>query len=309
MESPATVFPHSHMPWKTFSKRHGEKLSYQVLKEVLVARTPYQRLEVLDTMAFGRCLFLDDKIQSSEMDEFLYHESLAHPALIAHPNPRRVLIIGSGEGALLRESLRHNTVERVLMVDIDAEVVRACKEHLFAWHQGAFEDTRVELLHGDARAFLEETEEVFDTVLVDVTDPLTGGPSYRMFTREFYLLAYSRLSPEGTMAVQAESTDLGVHQDHLSIVQTVKAVFPYVAPYRVHVPSFGESWGFVVASKSRDLASLTPTAVGQTLGRRGCRDLRFYEGQVQAHLFCQPRYLREGAQAPIITDSQPLLID
>ncbi|MDP2727487.1 MAG: methyltransferase domain-containing protein, partial [Dehalococcoidia bacterium] len=182
------------MAWKTFSTRQGEQISYQVLREVLVTRTQYQRLEILDTLPFGRCLFLDDKIQSAETDEFLYHESLAHPALVAHPSPRSVLIIGSGEGALLREVLKHNTVKRVLMVDIDEEVVRACREHLTQWHQGAFRDHRVEVLHVDARAYLEETADVFDSILVDVTDPLAGGPSYRIFTKEFYQLAFSHLS-------------------------------------------------------------------------------------------------------------------
>lgn len=297
------------MPWKTFSKRQGERISYQVLKEVLVTRTPYQRLEILDTLPFGRCLFLDDKIQSAQADEFLYHESLAHPALVTHPCPRSVLIIGSGEGALLREVLRHNTVERILMVDIDEEVVRACMEHLGSWHQGAFRDPRVELAHSDAREYLEGTAETFDCILVDVTDPLAGRPSYRMFTQEFHQLAFSRLSPQGTMAVQAESTDLGVHEGHLSIVRTLGSVFPYVAPYRVHVPSFGESWGFALASKKRDIASLPPSLVEETLARRGCRDLRFYDGQGHTLLFAQPLYLRAAPPAPLITDSQPFFIE
>lgn len=297
------------MGWKTFSKRRGEQISYQVLKEVLVAATPYQRLEVLDTLPFGRCLFLDDKIQSSEADEFLYHESLAHPVLLVHPNPRRVLIVGSGEGALLREVLRHNTVQRVLMVDIDQAVVEACQEHLGPWHQGAYQDPRVELVHADARAYLEQRAEAFDAILVDVTDPLAGSPAYRIFTREFYQLASSRLSPEGALAVQAESTDLGVHQGHLSIVQTLRTVFPYVAPYRVHVPSFGESWGFALASKSRDPASLVPALVEETLAHRGCRNLRYYDGDSHVHMFAQPSYLRKAGPAPIITDSQPLIIE
>lgn len=297
------------MVWKTFTKRQGEQISYEVVKEVLGGRTRYQKLEVLDTTPFGRCLFLDDKIQSAQTDEYLYHESLAHPALIAHPCPSRVLIIGSGEGALLREVLRHNTVERVLMVDIDQEVVKACKEHLGAWHQGGFDDRRVELLHTDAREYIQRTDETFDCILVDVTDPLAGGPAYRMFTREFYELASSRLSPDGTIAVQAESTDLGVHEGHLSIVQTLRGVFPHVAPFRVHVPSFGESWGFVLASKSRPTAWLTPAYVDETLAQRGCRGLRFYDGEGHTLLFSQPRYLREAANAPLITDDKPLYIE
>ncbi|MDO8689121.1 MAG: fused MFS/spermidine synthase [Dehalococcoidia bacterium] len=297
------------MSWKTFCKRQGEQISFEVLKEVLVARTPYQRLEVLDTVPFGRCLFLDDKIQSAQADEFLYHEALAHPALVAHPNPRRILVVGSGEGALLREVLKHRTVERVLMLDVDAEVVQACKKHLPQWHEGSFDDPRVELIHVDARAYLQGTQEVFDCIFVDVTDPLEGGAAYRLFTLEFYQLASSRLAQDGTMAVQAESTDLGVHEGHLSIVRTLRSVFPHVAPYRVHVPSFGESWGFVLASKSKDLTSITSAWVDETLARRGCLGLRSYDGEGHALLFAQPLYLRASAPVPIITDNQPLFIE
>lgn len=293
-----------------FTKRPGERLSYEVERVLHTARTEFQKVEIVDTTSYGRALFLEDKIQSAELDEFIYHEALVHPALILHPEPRAVLIVGGGEGATLREALRHRTVERVVMVDIDREAVAACREHLGAWLRGAFDDPRTVLLHGDARAHLEHHDELYDSIIVDVTDPLAGGPSYRIFTREFYQLAAARLSDHGTLAVQAESVDLSVLEAHLAIVATLREVFPHAAAYQAHVPSFGEAWGFAVAARRRDPRSLRPDEVNAVLSERGCADLRFYDGETHTRLFALPRYLRGllAQQRQIVTDDQPVFV-
>jgi spermidine synthase len=293
-----------------FAKRTGERVSCEVERLVHARQTKFQKLEIADTVPYGRALFLDQKIQSAELDEFIYHEALAHPALVLHPSPRSVLIIGGGEGATLREALRHRGVDQVVMVDIDDEAVAACREFLPGWHQGAFDDRRVKLLHTDARAYLREHGDHFDTIIVDVTDPLAGGPSYRLFTREFYELAAARLTEHGTLAVQAESTDLGLLQAHLAIMATLQVVFPYAASYHAHVPSFGESWGFGVVSKTRDPRLLQADEVDATLAERGCADLRFYDGQTHTHLFALPRHLRcpPSQQRNVVTDQEPMYV-
>jgi spermidine synthase len=142
--------------WKDFIKRRGERIAYEVTATLLEIQTTYQAVGIYDTVSYGRALFLDGKIQSAEQDEFIYHEALVHPGLVCHPAPRRVLIAGGGEGATLREVLRHNTVQEAVMVDLDAEVVEAARRHLTKWHAGAFTDPRTRLLHADARAYLEE---------------------------------------------------------------------------------------------------------------------------------------------------------
>ena len=293
-----------------FTKRNGERLSLEFERLLTHRKTDFQTVDVVDTVAFGRALFLDDKIQSSALDEFIYHEVLVHPAMLLHPEPAAVLVIGGGEGATLYQSLRHRTVRRAVMVDIDAEAVAACREYLDAWHHGVFDDPRVELIHSDARAYLDASTETFDVILVDVTDPLAGGPSYRIFTREFYELAASRLSAQGAIAVQAESVDLNVFDAHLAIVATLGSVFPYAASYQAHVPSFGESWGFVVASKSRDPQLMEPDEVDRLLLERGCSDLRFYDGETHQGVFRLPKYLRERLrqQRHIVTDAQPVFV-
>lgn len=293
-----------------FTKRPGERLSYEARSVLYSGQTRFQKLEIADTVSYGRALFLDDKIQSAELDEFVYHELLVHPALVLHPEPRSVLVVGGGEGATLREVLRHRTVERAVMVDIDDQAVAACREHLTAWHRGAFDDRRTELRHDDARAYLERNRERFDSIIVDVTDPLAGGPSYRIFTREFYQLAADRLTEHGTLAVQSESVDLNVLEAHLAIVATIRNVFPHAAAYGAHVPSFGEAWGFTVAAKTRDPRLLRAHEIDATLHERGCADLRYYDGEAHTRVFALPRYLRQllAEQQQIVTDDQPVFV-
>ena len=126
--------------------------------------TPFQRIEIVRTADCGRCLLLDGDLQSCEADEFIYHEALVHPALILHPDPRRVLVIGGGEGATLREVLRHRSVELARMGDLDERVVAAARTHLDTFHAGAFDEPRARPAFGDGRAFLETSAETWDAV-------------------------------------------------------------------------------------------------------------------------------------------------
>ncbi|MCX8204569.1 MAG: spermidine synthase, partial [Candidatus Nezhaarchaeota archaeon] len=159
---------------------------HKVKRVLYTGDTQFQHVDIIETYDFGTCLVLDGKVQSSTFDEWIYHEALVHPAMFTHPNPCRVAIIGGGEGATAREVLKHRCVEEVVMVDIDREVVELAKSRLSLIHQGSFEDHRLKLLFMDGRRFLEETQQRFDVIIIDVTDPLAGGPSYLLYTREFY---------------------------------------------------------------------------------------------------------------------------
>ncbi|MCX8126957.1 MAG: fused MFS/spermidine synthase, partial [Dehalococcoidia bacterium] len=211
-------------------------------------QTKYQKFDVVETASYGLTLLLDGKIQSAERDEFVYHDALVHPAMITHHGPENVFIGGGGEGATLREVLKHRSVRRVVMVDIDREVVEMSKSYLPAWSDGAFEDPRLELVHTDARKYLEETRERFDVLVLDFPDPLEGGPAYLLFTKEFYQLLTGRLAPAGIIALQAGDASYNNCATFLSVVNTLKTVFPVVRPYAVHVPSFSSPWGFATAS-------------------------------------------------------------
>ena len=162
-------------------------------------RSRFQRIDVFENDAFGRVLFLDGLVQTTEKDEFFYHEMLVHPALLRHPRPRRVLIIGGGDGGALREVLRH-PVERATLVEIDGRVIDVCKAH-FGWLRPALRDGRAEIVVGDGNAFLETSGELFDVILVDSSDPV--GPSTVLHQRAFYAKVKRALRPGGIAAAQA----------------------------------------------------------------------------------------------------------
>ena len=169
------------------------------LEQVLYSgRTKFQSIQVIRTGSFGKCLVLDGKIQSSDADEFVYHEALVQPAMITHPRPETVFIAGGGEGATLREALSHDTVKRAVMVDIDEEVIATCKEYLPEYSRGSFEDKRTELYHVDARDYLARGGESFDIIIIDLPDPIEEGPAYLLYTQEFYQLVRERLTTDGS---------------------------------------------------------------------------------------------------------------
>lgn len=281
------------------------------VEEVLYrGKTKFQRAEIIRCASFGRCLVLDGKIQSSEVDEFIYHEALVQPALITHPNPEIVFIAGGGEGATLREVLAHKTVKRAVMVDIDSEVVALCRKFLPNHSRGAFEDKRTELVHADAREYLAKSRELFDIIIIDLPDPIEEGPAYLLYTQEFYHLVRERLKDDGFISVQAGSASLTELLNLASVNKTLKSVFPIVSPYQVEVPCFGGPWGFCLASSSLDPTWLSPAEVDKRISQRGLSYLRFYDGLTHQGIFSLPKYLREelDRQGRLITDSQPLYI-
>ncbi|HJX69716.1 MAG TPA: fused MFS/spermidine synthase, partial [Dehalococcoidia bacterium] len=248
--------------------------------------------------------------QSSEADEFIYHEALVHPAMITHPHPRRVFIAGGGEGAILREVLTHRSVEKVVMVDIDQEAVDICRRFLPFMHQGSFEDNRVELLHLDAREYLTNSKQQFDVIIIDLTDPLEGGSSYLLYTQQFYRLARERLAPDGILSLQAGSCSLRESAAFMAIDNTISSVFPLVFPYQADVPSFGVLWGFSLASMQWEPLSLSVEEVDKRVSTRVSRSLRFYDGLTHRGMFCLPRYLRQEMRRgkSIITNENPLFV-
>jgi spermidine synthase len=274
-------------------------------------RTAYQRVQVIETRPFGRSLVLDGKTQSSEADEWVYHEGLVQPAMVAHAGPKRVFIAGGGEGATAREVLRHSSVTEVVMVDLDREVVDLCREHLPNHHRGSFDDPRLTLLHEDALAYLERSAAAFDIAVIDVPDPLESGPAYLLYTQEFYRLVASRLSPGGLMVTQSGPVGpTNVTEVFTAIHKTMASMFDRTAPYRVYVPSFGTMWGFIVggASDAPALAEIEPAEIDQRIAKRISSPLAYYDGLAHRGLFGLPKYVREAlaAETRLITKADPI---
>jgi spermidine synthase len=283
---------------------HGIK---RVLHETT---TKYQQAQIIKTATFGTCLVLDGKIQSGEKDEFIYHESLVHPAMAAHENPEKVFIAGGGEGATLRDVLLHKTVKKAVMVDIDEEVVDLCREYLPTFHRGSFDDPRAEVRYEDARKYIQDTGERFDVALIDLADPVEEGPARFLYTREFYQLVKNKLNPGGIMAVQSGQSGWINLENFFAINGTLKSIFKYVRPYQVYVPSFVDLWGFHAVSDSIDVACLTPREINARLAKRVSGNLRTYDGVSHKGMFALPKRLRRklAAARRVITDESPIAV-
>jgi spermidine synthase len=273
----------------------GVKHSYKILREVFRTRSSLQDICIYELVELGTTLILDSKIQSAEVDEHIYHESLVHPGLLAHDNPRSIFIAGGGEGATLREVLRHRSVERVTMVEIDEVVVEACRMHLSKMHEGSFDDPRLRLRFADARASLQSHDDRYDAIVVDVSDPDDHSPSRMLFTREFYWLCKSRLNPNGVLIVQGDIVGTATTHLFLPIVSTLRAVFQGVFPYWAHVPSFHYPWGFV-ACFPFDRAGL-PYVGDRVVHERLVGELRYYDGLTHTMSTIFNRALRDGLEA------------
>ncbi len=235
--------------WFTEEWLDGFVIAVQIKSVVYTQRTKYQELAIFDTVEFGRMLTLDNVIQTTEKYEYLYHESLAHVPLFSHGNPEHVLIIGGGDGGTLREAMRHPEIKQATMVDIDGEVIEASKKYLPLWNTG-FSDPRATVLIEDGLKFVATTDEKFDVVLVDSTDP--EGPGEALFMPEFYASIAKILKPGGMLCAQTESpiSTPGMVRD---IYQRIAKVFPVAKLYTAPVPSYpGGWWSFTCGSFGRD---------------------------------------------------------
>jgi spermidine synthase len=262
------------------------------LKKTLVrTRTAFQRAMIADSYAFGRCLILDEEIQSAERDEFIYHESLVHPVMVLHPKPQEILILGGGEGATVRELLKHPSVQRVTMVDVDGEVVGFCKRHLASWHRGSFDHKKTRLVIADARKYIVETPAQFDIIISDLPTPTRRGPIARLYTLAFYQKLIKRLKPNGMVVTQSGSGSPLQLGFHAALHRTFTKIFKVVRPYYAYVPSFDVPWAFLIGTFAADPLALSATTVSRRLGKLG-RQLRMYDGETHEHLFRIPKHVR-----------------
>lgn len=317
---------------------------YRVEKMILEGKTQYQTYQIAEVPRFGKSLFLDYNIQTSLLDEYVFHECMSQPAMTLHPNPRRVLVCGGGEGATLREALAHSTVQEAVMVDIDEELVDMVKVHMPEWHQGAFEDPRTTLFHTDARAWIaaladpsltpqpplpsgsgegesgapppnplparaESGSRKFDVILSDLPNPHEDGPGQMLFTKEYFEICRDALSDDGVFAMQAGSANENYPACMACCIKTLREVFPFVAGYYGIVSTFFQPWGFVLASKTLDPMAISAEEIDRRHRERGVKT-RYYTGRFHHACFTLPEYLvRAEEEARVLTDAEPFVWD
>jgi len=287
-------------------------------------KSKFQDVWCIKTAPFGKVLVLDGKTQSAQADEKIYHECLVHPPMLMCENPRTVFIGGGGETATAREILKHKSVEKVVMVDLDKLVVDACKEHLPEWAAGAFSDPRLEIHYQDAKAYLENYPGKFDVIIMDIADPIEAGPGIALYYQEFFQFVGTKLNPGGVFVTQSSGSGLfSLYECFTVIHNTMKSAFDFVFPYSVEIPSFAGAWGFNVAFNkhpdrssegSPDIPSWVPDQVDAELERRlvglDKKPLFFYDGVSHRHVFNVPKYLRKelARETRIMTAENPVFM-
>lgn len=262
-----------------------------------VAHVPsrHQRIDVYDTELFGRLYCLDGHFMASERDAFICHECMVHPAALAHPAPRHALVLGGGDGGSARELLRHATIERVVVAELDEAVVTMTRQYLPDLADGAFDDARLALRIGDAHDTVARAiadGEYFDLVVFDLT--AADGSASTLHSAAFFAEIRRVLSPQGIVALQ-----LGAPWFHAPMVarllHDLGMTFAHVRPMTAYVPLYGTLWAMATASATLDPAALDAAEVHRRLCSRGIdgNGLRYYGDHVHAALFALPRAVRE----------------
>lgn len=278
---------------ETLYEGYGQRFSIdKMLHEV---RTEHQHLVIFENARMGRVMALDGVIQTTEADEFIYHEMLTHVPILAHGLAKRVLIIGGGDGGMLREVTKHRSVEHITMVEIDATVVDMCKQFLPNHSRGAYDDPRLNLVIDDGMRFVATTEEKFDVIISDSTDPI--GPGEVLFSENFYEACRRRLNDGGILVTQN-----GTPFMQLGEVQTtakrMNGLFSDWHFYQAAVPTYiGGAMTFAWGSTNADYRKLPLETLRQRYAGSGIVT-RYYNADIHQAAFALPQYVLEAVHKP-----------
>ena len=273
-----------------FTEKHTEnvQLSIKVDKQLYSSQSDFQRIDIFESPEFGRFLTLDGYMMLTEKDEFIYHEMMVHVPMSVHPDVKNVLVIGGGDGGTVRELVRYESIENIDLVEIDEEVVTACKQYLPQTACG-FDDPRVHCFYDDGLTYIRKYVNTYDLILVDSTDPF--GPGEGLFTKEFYGNCYKALKEDGIMVNQHESPfykadAYAMQRAHKRIVES----FPISKVYQMHIPTYPSGhWLFGFASKKYHPLDDQRVEEWKALGLK----TRYYNEQLHKGAFALPNYVEE----------------
>ncbi|GAB7526144.1 polyamine aminopropyltransferase [Paraburkholderia sp. 2C] len=269
-------------------------------RQIVRVDSPHQRIEVWDTPQLGRLFTLDGQPMTSAGDEFIYHECMTHPAALAHPAPRAALVLGGGDGGAAKQLLAHPGIERIVVAELDADVVRLTREHLPDVHGGAFVNPRVELVIGDAAKYVAQCVAQqaacapgtmpFDLVVFDLTPP--DSPAADLYTPAFFADLKRILAPQAAISLHLGSPYF--HAARVTALLTsLQQAFAIVRPLAAYVPLYGSLWMMAIASDTLDPVLLTEHELAARLAQRGLHGLRFYDAALHAALFSAPHAVRD----------------
>ncbi|OIJ21821.1 spermidine synthase [Anaerobacillus alkalidiazotrophicus] len=235
--------------WFTEKQTKHFGITAEIKRTLHTEQTDFQKLDMVETAEFGNMLILDGMVMTTQKDEFVYHEMVAHVPLFTHPNPKNVLVVGGGDGGVIREVLKHPSVEKATLVEIDGKVIEYSKKYL-PEIAGKLEDPRVDVQVDDGFMHIAKSEAVYDVIMVDSTEPV--GPAVNLFTKGFYEGIAKALKEDGVFVAQ---TDNPWFHSHLitNVFKDVKEVFPITRLYTANIPTYPSGlWTFTIGSKQYD---------------------------------------------------------
>jgi len=269
--------------WYTEFQTPNVGITCKTKKTYHTEKTEFQDLALIETEQFGRMLVLDGTVQTTIEDEFVYHEMISHVPLFTHPNPKKVLVIGGGDGGAIREIIKHPSVEKAVLCEIDGRVIEVSKEYL-PEISCALNDKRVEVLVADGIKYVKENKGEFDVILVDSTDPV--GPAVGLFAVDFYRSIYEALKEDGIFVAQTESPFF--HKDLIkNVYKDVSSIFPITRLYTCAIPTYPSGyWSFTMGSKKYDPLETDISKIPEL-------DTKYYCPQIHKAVFALPKFVAD----------------
>src|SRR5665648_3621 len=270
--------------WVTEQQNEDVNFTTRVKKTLFTGKSEYQDISVLETEYFGKMLILDGVIQTTTFDEFIYHEMIVHVPMLTHPNPKKMLVIGGGDGGSVREATRHECVEALNWVDIDVKVIETCREYLPEWNTTSKENPVVHLQIEDGLKHMKESKGIYDVIIVDCSDPV--GPGEKLFMYDFYKDIFHSLKEDGLFVQQTESPFF--HRDIIKREQKdVKSLFPVTRLYTANIPTYPSGLHcFTIGSKKYDPLNFNEL-------RNPDFETRCYSKEAHQSSFLLPKYVKE----------------
>jgi spermidine synthase len=269
--------------WFTEKQTEHFGITAKIRKMMVSEQTAYQKLDMVETDEFGNMLVLDGMVMTTVKDEFVYHEMVAHPALTTHPDPKHVLVVGGGDGGVIREVLKHSKVEKATLVEIDGKVIEYSKKYL-PEIAGELDNPRVKVIVGDGFMHIHENKNKYDVVMVDSTEPV--GPAAPLFERGFYQGIYESLKEDGIFIAQTDNP--WFKADLIQKVnKDVREIFPITRLYIANIPTYPSGmWTFTMGSKRHDPLEVEIGAIPEL-------DTKYYTAGIHKAAFVLPRFVED----------------
>jgi spermidine synthase len=269
--------------WYTEKQTEHYGITAKIKETLVTEKTPFQDLAIIDTVEWGPMLVLDGMVMTTVRDEFVYHEMVAHPALFTHPNPEHVLVVGGGDGGVIREVLKHPKVKKAVLVEIDGQVIAYSKKYL-PEIAGELTNSRVEVIVNDGYMHIHDHKNTYDVIMVDSTEPV--GPAVDLFTKGFYQAIFESLKADGIFVAQTDNPWFKAE-----LIQTVnrdvKEIFPIVRVYCANIPTYPSGlWTFTMGSKTHDPLQVDETKIPDIASK-------YYTPQLHKAAFALPRFVQD----------------